>query len=149
MDTVIKAAIVFAVLFMLIRASGRRVLGEMTSFDFVLLLIIGGATQRALTGEDYSLVNAFIIVATLFFLDVALSLAESRFPWLGKWLNGLPMIVVEHGRGLPWWLRRARLTEAEVMVAARRHHGLEQIGQVKFAILEANGQISIIPEIGS
>ena len=148
MDTVLRALLVFVALWILIRISGRRTLGKLTSFDFVLFLIIGGATQRALTGEDYSLTNAALIVSTLILLNVLLSLAEARFPSLTKWLKGVPMVIVEHGRPLPWRLRSSRVTEDEIMAVARETHGLERMEQIKFAILEASGHISIIPEQG-
>ena len=148
MDSALRAIIVFAVLWLLIRLSGRRTLGEVTNFDFVLFLIIGGATQRALTGQDYSLLNAFIIVVTLLVLNVILSFVETWFPRARPWLNGLPMIVVEHGRPLRWRMRRARLTESEILATARQVHGLERLDQIKIAILEDDGSVSIIPEPG-
>ena len=80
MDSVIKATVVFFVLWAILRVSGRRTLGEMTAFDFVLFLIIGGSTQRAITGEDYSLINALLLVATFVTLDVGLSIVETRWP---------------------------------------------------------------------
>jgi uncharacterized membrane protein YcaP (DUF421 family) len=145
MDSALRAMIVFVVLWAMIRLSGRRLLGELTSFDFVLLLIIGGATQRALTGQDYSIANAFIIVATLISMNVLLSLVEGWFPALGKWINGVPTILVEDGHFLHWRMRRARVSEGEIMAEARRLHGLERLDQIKFAVLEASGHISIIP----
>ena len=80
MDSVIKATVVFFVLWAILRVSGRRTLGEMTTFDFVLFLIIGGSTQRAITGQDYSLINALLLVATFVTLDVGLSIVEMRWP---------------------------------------------------------------------
>ena len=74
MDSVLKALVVFLVLFVLIRLSGRRTLAELSTFDFILFLIIGGATQRALVGEDYSLTNAFIVVVTLILADISVCL---------------------------------------------------------------------------
>jgi len=149
MDSALRAIIVFAVLWLLIRLSGRRTLGEVTNFDLVLFLIIGGATQRALTGQDYSLLNAFIIVVTLLMLNVLLSFVETWFPRARPWLNGIPMIIVERGRALRWRMRRSRVTEPEILSAARQLHGLERLDQIKFAILEDDGSISIIPEGGS
>lgn len=145
MDSVIKAVVVFFVLWAILRVSGRRTLGEMTAFDFVLFMIIGGSTQRAITGQDYSMTNALLLVATFVALDVALSLVELRSPLLRRILNGMPMILVENGRLMTGRLRRARLTEDNVVAAARRVHGLERIDQIKFAILEATGEITIVP----
>jgi uncharacterized membrane protein YcaP (DUF421 family) len=146
MDSAIKAVIIYLGLWFFVRLTGRRSLGQLTAFEFVLFLIIGGATQRALLGEDYSLTNAIIVIATLVGMDILLSLLERDVPLLRKVLTGMPMILVENGRPLPWRIRRARLTEDEIMAAARVRHGLEGMMQVKFAILEANGEISIIPQ---
>jgi uncharacterized membrane protein YcaP (DUF421 family) len=146
MDSVIKAAIVYLGLWVLIRLTGRRSLGKMTTFEFVLFLIIGGATQRALLGQDYSLTNAFIVIATLVVLDIMLSLVERDSAFFRKVLKGLPMIVVENGHPLGGRMRRARLTEEEVLEAARQRHGLESMAQVKYAILETSGEISIVPQ---
>jgi uncharacterized membrane protein YcaP (DUF421 family) len=144
METVVKTAIVYFILWGLLRLSGRRTLAKMTSFDFVVMLIIGGTTQRALLGQDYSVTNALLVVVTLIVIDVSLSLLGRDFPSLTKLLDGEPMIVVEEGRALHGRLRRARLTPEQVLEAARTH-GLERIDQIKFAILEASGKISIIP----
>lgn len=145
MDSVIKSAIVFLVLWLVIRASGRRTLGQLTVFDFILFLIIGGVAQRALTAQDYSLTHAFLIIATFVVIDVVVSLVERDVPPLAGILKGLPTIVVENGHVLSGRLRRARLTEDDVLQAARRLHGLETMNEIKFAIFEASGEISIIP----
>jgi uncharacterized membrane protein YcaP (DUF421 family) len=147
MDAVLKATIVFFVLWAIIRISGRRTLGEMTAFDFVLFLIIGGSTQRAITGQDYSLTNALLLVATFVALDIGMSILEVKWPAARPILNSMPMIVVENGTLLSARMRRARLTEDNIMEAARRLHGLECMAQIKFAILEASGQITIVPAV--
>jgi uncharacterized membrane protein YcaP (DUF421 family) len=77
---------------------------------------------------------------------VAVSFVERDAPRLAEILKGVPTIVVENGRVLRGRLRRARLTEADVLEAARRHHGLETMDEIKFAIFEASGEISIIPQ---
>src|SRR6185312_6836424 len=101
-------------------------------FDFVLFLIIGGATQRALTCEDYSLINALLLVATFVVLDVGLSLIEANFSGAKRVLVGLPMIVVDNGKLLKERVLRARVTEGEILEAARKLQGLERLDQIKF-----------------
>jgi uncharacterized membrane protein YcaP (DUF421 family) len=145
MDSVIKACIVYFVLWAIIRISGRRTLGEMTAFDFILFLIIGGSTQRAITGPDYSLTNALILVATFVAIEIALSLLELKSPLLRRILNATPTLLVEHGSPMMGRMRRARVTEENVLEAARRLHGLERMDQIKFAILESTGEITIVP----
>jgi uncharacterized membrane protein YcaP (DUF421 family) len=145
MDTIVKSAFVYIFLWAIIRITGRRTMGKMTPFDFVLVLLVGSAMQRALTGQDYSLTNAVLIVSTLVVMDVLLSLAGRDLPSLGKILKGLPMVVVEEGRPLLWRMHRARLNEDDILEAARERHGIERMDKIKFAILETNGEISIIP----
>jgi uncharacterized membrane protein YcaP (DUF421 family) len=147
MDSVIKATIVFFVLWAIIRISGRRTLGEMTAFDFVLFLIIGGSTQRAITGQDYSLINALLLVATFVVLDIGLSIVELKWPASRPILNAMPMILVENGYLMTHRMRRARVTEDNILEAARRLHGLECMEQIKFAILESTGEITIVPAV--
>src|SRR5688500_3124063 len=100
MDAVLRSVVVYAVLLLLFRVAGRRTLAQITTFDFVLLLIIGEATQQALLGEDFSITNAFIIIATLLFIDVVLSLVKSHSRRMEKVLDGVPTIIVENGRCL-------------------------------------------------
>jgi uncharacterized membrane protein YcaP (DUF421 family) len=145
MDSVLKAFIIYIFLWAVFRLIGRRALGELTVFEFVLFLIIGGATQRALTGEDYSLINVGLIVATLALLDVAMSLLERRYRIFRKVARGVPMLVMADGQFMTERMRMARVTEEDIMEAARLHHGLESPQDVRFAVLEASGKISIVP----
>ena len=147
MDSVIKAAVVYFALWAIIRISGRRTLGEMSAFDLVLFMIIGGSTQRAITGQDYSLTNALLLVATFIVIDIALSLVELKSPFMRRVFNGMPMILVENGTVMAARLRRARITEENILESARKLHGLERIDQIKFAILEATGVITIVPAV--
>jgi uncharacterized membrane protein YcaP (DUF421 family) len=144
METIIRTAVVYLILLVLIRLTGRRTLAQVTAFDFVVLLIIGGSTQRALLGQDYSVINAVLVVVTLLLADVALSLIERDSPLFAKIINGMPMIIVEDGQLLQARLRKARLTESDVLAAARSTRGIERLSDIKFAILEANGNISVI-----
>jgi len=146
MDSVIKSLVVYFILWLVIRATGRRTLGQLTVFDFILFLIIGGAASRALMGQDYSLTHAFLVIATFVVVDVAVSLLERDVPRLAHVLKGVPTVVVENGDVLSARLRRARISEEDVLEAARRAHGLERMDEIKFAIFEASGRISIIPK---
>ena len=146
MESVLRAAAVYAFLLVLFRITGRRALSEITTFDFVLLLVIGEATQQALLGDDFSVINAFVVIATLVLIDILLSLFKERSPKVGRFLDGVPLIVVEYGKPLTERLRKARLTEEDILEAARQSQGLERLEQIRFAVLEKNGQISVIPE---
>jgi uncharacterized membrane protein YcaP (DUF421 family) len=148
METVVRTVVVYLILLVLIRLTGRRTLAQLSAFDFVVLLIVGGTTQRALLGQDYSVINAMLVVVTLLLLDVVFSLIERDSSLFAKLVNGVPMILVEDGRLLRARLHKARLTEADVLAAARRSRGIERLADIKYAILEASGEISVIPMRG-
>ena len=146
MDAVLRAATLYAFLVVLFRVAGRRTLSEMTSFDFVLLLVVGEATQQALLGEDFSMTNAFLVILTLVALDIGMSLGKQRSKWIEKWVDGVPTILVEEGRPLKDRMDKARVDLDDVLEAARKLRGLERIEQVRYAVLECNGEITIIPK---
>lgn len=145
METVLRAAAMYAILLVLFRIAGRRTLAEASTFDFVLLLIISEATQQAMTGNDNSITTALLVISTLILLDVLLTFILSRFRTLDKALNGLPLVVVAEGRVLPERLSSARIDENDILETARRTRGLERMEQIKFAVLERSGGISVIP----
>lgn len=146
MDAVLRAAAIYLFLLVLFRIAGRRTLAQMTSFDFVLLLVIGEATQQALLGDDFSVTNAYIVIGALIGIDILLSLAKNRLPWLDRAIEGVPMLIVENGLLLQQRIRRARVSEEDILGAARAAHGLETLEQIKYAVLEANGHITVIPK---
>lgn len=146
MDSVLRAAAMYLALMVLFKIAGRRSLAELTTFDFVLLMIIGEATQQALLGDDFSLTNSVLVIVTLIAIDVGLSLLKQRSAWVSRLISGEPTIIAEDGKMLFERLRRARLVEADVMEAARSSQGIETVDQIKFAILERNGKISVIPK---
>lgn len=146
MDAVLRAAAVYLVVFVIFKIAGRRTLAEITTFDFVLLLIIGEATQQALLGDDFSVTNAALIIVTLVVIDIGLSLVKERSPKLARFIDGMPMIIVENGQVLKARLNKVRLAEEDILEAARTTHGLERMDQIEYAILEKNGAISIIPK---
>src|SRR6202008_3738683 len=98
MDSVIKAFIVYFLLWAIIRISGRRTLGEMSAFDFILFLIIGGSTQRAITGEASSLTSALILVSTFVVIEIVLALLDGSSPALRRVFEGPPTVLVENGQ---------------------------------------------------
>jgi uncharacterized membrane protein YcaP (DUF421 family) len=146
MDAVLRATAVYVFLVIVFRIAGRRTLMEMTTFDFILLLILSEATQNAMIGNDYSVTNGFLVILTLVGLDIALSSFKHRNPIVQKWLDGVPMILVENGRPLKHLMDKARVDEDDIMASARKSQGVERMDQIKYAVLESSGGISIIPK---
>ncbi|WP_034912685.1 MULTISPECIES: YetF domain-containing protein [Erwinia] len=145
METVMRAASMYLLLMIVLKIAGRRTLLEMTSFDLILLLIISEATQQALLGNDFSITGASLTIITLIVVDILFGMLKSRFPRLDMLIDGTALILVENGRVLPERARRAGISEDDILNSARSS-GLERLDQIKYAILEKNGKISIIPE---
>ncbi|HEX3034968.1 MAG TPA: YetF domain-containing protein [Thermodesulfobacteriota bacterium] len=146
MDAVLRGTAIYLFLLVLLRFAGRRTLGQLTTFDFVLLLIISEATQQALLGEDFSITNAFLVIMTMIGLDIGLSLLKQRFIRLQDWLEGMPIVLIENGRLLKDRMNKERVDEDDILQAAREAQGIERIEQIKYAVLERTGGISIIPK---
>jgi uncharacterized membrane protein YcaP (DUF421 family) len=145
MESVIRAALVYLFLLLLLRLTGKRTLAQITTFDFVLLLIISEGAQQALIGEDYSMINGAIVVSTLIGINILMSLLKQRYKWVDRLLDDIPLVIVADGKPLKDRMDKARVDEEDVLDAAREVHGLEHMEQIRHAILERDGKISIIP----
>jgi len=146
MDSVLHGLAVYVILLVVFRISGKRTLSQVTTFDFVLLLIIAEVTQQALLGQDYSITNFVLLVATLIGMDIAMSFVKERSPRLDRLLEGQPLVIVEDGKALHDRMQKARVDDEDVLTAARMHQGLERMEQIKYAVLERNGGITIVPK---
>jgi uncharacterized membrane protein YcaP (DUF421 family) len=145
-DSVIRGLVVYVFLLLIFRLSGKRTLSQSTSFDLVLLLIISETTQQAMIDSDHSITNAFLLITTLVGASVALSYVKMWFPTVERWIEGSPLLVVEHGKLHRDRMDKIRMDENDILAAARRAHGLERMDQIKYAIVEGNGEITIVPD---
>ena len=146
MESVIRAAVVYVVLLILFRLAGKRSLAEVTSFDLVLLLIISEATQQAMIDNDNSMMNALLLVSTLIFLNIIFSFVASRWKGFEKLVEDVPLVILKDGKPIREHLQKERVGENEILEAARASEGLERLDQIKYAILERTGQITIVPK---
>jgi uncharacterized membrane protein YcaP (DUF421 family) len=146
LDAVLRAAAIYFFLLLILRLSGKRTLAQVTTFDFVLLLIIGEATQQGLIGDDFSVTKALLLILTLVALDVGLSLLQERIPGLGLLLEGAPLVILKDGAPLEHRMRAARVDVQDILGTARILHGIERLEQIKYAVLERDGGISVIPK---
>ena len=145
MDVVLRAALAFVFLVVLLRVIGRRELSSMEPFDLILLVVIGDLVQQGVTQSDYSFTGILLSVGTFAVLTVVVSFVNARVPRLRRVLEAEPLVVVQDGEVVEKNLRRERLTAEEVAAEAR----LQQIGSLKdvaWGVLEGNGQISFIPK---
>jgi uncharacterized membrane protein YcaP (DUF421 family) len=145
MNPVLRGIAIYLFLLLWLRVMGKRSLAESTTFDFVLLLIISEVTQQALVGEDYSLTGSFILIITLIGVDLIFSFLKDKFQLFGKVTEGVPLIIAENGKLLHGRMHKVKVNEEDILEAARFAHGLENVNQIKYAILEKDGSISIVP----
>jgi uncharacterized membrane protein YcaP (DUF421 family) len=146
MESVLRGAAVYLFLLVVFRIAGQRTLAQITTFDLVLLLIISEAIQQALIGNDNSMTNAGLIVLTLAGLNVGLSVLKQRSKHAEKVLEDVPLVLVAEGRILKDRMDKVRVDEDDILEAARSMHGLERLDQIRYAVLERSGDISIIPQ---
>jgi uncharacterized membrane protein YcaP (DUF421 family) len=144
MDILIRGLAVYVFLLVVFRIGGKRSLSQATTFDFVLLLIIAETTQQALVGDDWSITTAFLLIALLVGLDILLSVLKCRYQRVDQLIEGVPMIIVRDGHPLRERMTKERIDEEDILFAARASQGLERMDQIKYAVLERNGRISII-----
>jgi len=143
MDLVLRAVVIFFVIWVVTRAVGRRELSSMEPFDLILLVVIGDLVQQGVTQSDYSLTGAIVVIATIAFLTVAMSFLSFRVPRLRPVLEGEPLVLVQDGQVIDRNLRRERITLEELRSEARQNQ-IQDLADVRFAVLETNGRISFI-----
>jgi uncharacterized membrane protein YcaP (DUF421 family) len=144
-STVLRAAIVYVFVLVVVRLAGKRTLAELSTFDLVVLLILSEAIQPALVADDSRLTSAMLIVLTIVGIDALLGLVKYRSHTASQVLDDIPTVLVRDGVMNDQAMARERLDKDDIMEAARRQMGLERFEQVRFAILERTGGISIIP----
>jgi uncharacterized membrane protein YcaP (DUF421 family) len=145
MESVVRACITYLFLLLVFRISGKRTLSEATAFDLVLLLIISETTQQAMVDNDHSLTNCAVLVLTLVGIDIALSVVKQWSPMLDVILDGTAVILLKDGQLLADRLHRERVDANDILEAARLQQGLESLDQIKLAVLERGGKISVVP----
>lgn len=145
MEPVIRGVIVYLFLLLIFRIAGKRSLSETSTFDLVLLLIISETTQEAMVDSDHSLTAGALLIVTLVAIDIGFSILKSRFPKLESALEGTALILVENGRPIEKHLKRERVDEDDILEAARMEQGLERMSDIKYAVLERGGKITIVP----
>lgn len=143
MEIVIRAAVVYVFVNLVLRSLGKRELGELTAFELVLLFIIGDLVQQSITQNDTSITAALLAISTIALFIVVSSYVTFRWRRTRPVLEGTPVIVLYDGHIDDGALRRERMTREELVEAARRH-GIADLGDVHLAVLETDGKLSFI-----
>lgn len=144
METILRVLFVYVFLLFALRVMGKREFSEFTPMELVTLLLIPEMLQQALIGNDPSLTNSIVAACTLLLLVFVNSVLTYRMPGLERAVESSPSVLAHEGRMIERNLRRERVTPDELL-AAIQMQGYEELGQVKWAILQSNGQIAVVP----
>lgn len=142
-ELILRSTVVFIFLFLVIRIWGRKHLGSLSPFDFILLLIISEAVQNALVSDDKSVSGAMVTVITMILLNVVLNKLTFNFKNMEKLIDGEPIILIEDGKVDHNLLNSETVTHQELMEALRSE-GVMEIPKVRLAVLETSGKISVV-----
>ncbi len=142
-ELVLRSAVVYAFLIVLLRLTGKRQIGQLAPFDLVLLLVLSNAVQNSMNGGDNSLVGGLVSAVTLVALNYGIGYATFKSKRLEGLIEGRPQVIIHNGRVFEDVMRRAKLTHHE-LTAALRQAGCSCQEDVQTAILENNGSISVV-----
>ncbi|MGH9443450.1 MAG: DUF421 domain-containing protein [Thermoanaerobaculia bacterium] len=142
-EIAIRCALVYAAVLIGLRLSGKREVGQMTPFDLVLILLISNAVQNAMVGPDTSLAGGLLAAGFLLVLNFTVGKAATRWLRLGRVLRGHATLLVNRGILVEAHLRQEGITTEDLM-AALREHGVSSVDDVRLAVLEVDGSISVL-----
>jgi uncharacterized membrane protein YcaP (DUF421 family) len=142
-ELLLRAAVVYFALLLLVRISGKRTVGQFTPFDLVVVMLISEATQNALVDGDASIGGALIVVATLIALNWLLGFVSARSKRIDRLVEGTPVLVARDGRIFEDALARQNVSVGDFR-EAMRSHGVPRDEEIRFAFLETNGEITVV-----
>ena len=142
-EFIVRAVIVYVFVMVVLRLTGKRQMGELAPFDFVLLLLLSNGVQNAMNGGDNTITAGLIITATLVGLNAVIARLVFRNKEIEKVVEGRPEVLIHNGYLYSEILKRNAITHHELNNALRQN-GCTSIDEVRLAVLENNGQISVI-----
>jgi uncharacterized membrane protein YcaP (DUF421 family) len=143
MDIVIRAAVIYAFVWLILRGIGKRELAQLNPFELVLLIVTGDLIQQSVTLEDHSLVGAGIIMSTLALLTVLTSWLSLRSKRFAQVFEGEPVAVLRNGEPVERTMRFERIRHDELVAEARKQ-GISRLEDIRVATLEEDGSISFL-----
>jgi len=143
-ELVFRACVVYGVLLLLLRLTGKRQVGQLAPFDLVLLLVLSNAVQNSMNAGDNSLIGGLVSAATLVALNFGVGYAAFKSKRIETLVEGRPEIIIHNGKVFEDVMRRAQLTHHELQAALRRE-GCVCADDVLAAVIENNGSISVVP----
>ena len=142
-EFVLRAAAVYVVLLVLVRLSGKRTMGQFTPFDMLLVVLLGTSVQNSLIGEDTSLGGGLLLAAVLIFFNWCVAFVTSRSQRAERLVEGVPVVLARDGQLFRSVLRREMVSEDDFNEALR-NNGQMTLADVRIALLETNGTISVV-----
>jgi len=142
-EFVLRAAVVYVVILVMVRISGKRSVGQYTPFDLILVVLLGTAVQNSLIGEDVSLLGGLLLAATLIALNWLVGLATSRSRRMDRLVEGVPVVLARNGRVYQEALRRENIATSD-FDEAMRQADCARHEDIRLALLETDGKISIV-----
>lgn len=142
-EIIVRATVVYFVLALIVRIMPKRHAGDISPNDFLALIVVGHLAAYAIVGESKTVPDILLMVGIVFGWDYLFNLLTYHFPRLRGFAQDSPTLLIHNGVILKENLRREKLTEQE-LTASLRKQGISDLGRVKQAILEVDGQISIV-----
>jgi uncharacterized membrane protein YcaP (DUF421 family) len=143
LEIALRAAIIYIVVLIGLRLTGKREVGQMTPFDLVLLLLISNAVQNAMTGPDTSVTGGLVAAATLLIVNALMTRLVWKNRRLSRLVAGSPTLLIYHGEIVKKNLDHEHVT-GEELNQVLREHGVATIADVYLATLEVDGTISVL-----
>ena len=143
LNVALRTTVIYFALLAGIRLTGARQLGQMSTFDLVLLLIIANAVQNAMVGPDTSLAGGLVAAAVLLIWHGVVDRIRRRSRGLAKFLSGEGIMLINHGAILDEHAHKAGISRDDLLQALREH-GVGNVKDVRLAVLEPDGAISVI-----
>ena len=143
----LRTIVVYLFLLVVLRLAGKREMGQLSVFELVLVLVIANAVQNAMVGANVTIWGGLVAVLALIVTDRTLRFVADRNPRLLRAIEGEPTLLVRDGRILPEAMRKEDVDEDE-LARALREHGYGDLAEIRQAILEVDGTISVIPRSG-
>jgi uncharacterized membrane protein YcaP (DUF421 family) len=143
MEIVIRASVMFLVVYGLLRLMGKRELGQMAPFELVTLIVMGDLIQQGVTHQDFSLTGATLAILTFAAWALIFNLFAHHLAPVRRLLEGEPVVLVRHGKPLKHNLDRESI-DTDELASAMRLAGIARLEEIDWAILEPEGKISFI-----
>jgi uncharacterized membrane protein YcaP (DUF421 family) len=140
---VLRTAVIYAVVLLGVRLSGKREVGQMTPFDLTLLLLISNSVQNAMTGSDTSLLGGVVAAITLLILNYLIAEVSGGNRRFRKLVQGQPSLLVHDGQIITAHMAKEHVSMDE-LERSLREHGVGSYHDVALAVLEVDGSISCL-----